>query len=90
MSIRTVRVGSSQPGGRRAENQQTDGFPNSDPLMLPGSTSLNRVSENSIRTEVRLLDHMGSPLQDHKAIENSLRVTVTPLQPGEGTRSPSH
>nr|KAF6457018.1 hypothetical protein HJG63_011620 [Rousettus aegyptiacus] len=47
------------------------------------STSLNRVSENSIRTEVRLLDHMGSPLQDHKAIENSLRVTVTPLQPDE-------
>ncbi|XP_039703120.1 arf-GAP with coiled-coil, ANK repeat and PH domain-containing protein 1 isoform X5 [Pteropus medius] len=47
------------------------------------STSLNGVSENSIRTEVRLLDHMGSPLQDHKAIENSLRVTVTPLQPDE-------
>lgn len=90
MSSRTVRAGSSQSGGKRAENQQTDGFPNPDPLMLPGSTSLNGVSENSIRTEVRLLDHMGSPLQDHKAIENSLRVTVTPLQPGEGTRPPSH
>ncbi|XP_006922368.2 arf-GAP with coiled-coil, ANK repeat and PH domain-containing protein 1 isoform X6 [Pteropus alecto] len=47
------------------------------------STSLNGASENSIRTEVRLLDHMGSPLQDHKAIENSLRMTVTPLQPDE-------
>ncbi|XP_074176739.1 protein phosphatase inhibitor 2 isoform X2 [Rhinolophus sinicus] len=30
------------------------------------STSLNRVSENSIRTEVRLLDHTGSPLRDHR------------------------
>nr|XP_014716998.2 uncharacterized protein LOC106844188 isoform X2 [Equus asinus] len=44
-----------------------------------GSTSLNWMIENPISTEVRLLDHIGSPFQDPKATENSL--TVTPSQP---------
>ena len=57
-----VRAGLGQPGGRRAENQEADGCPNPDPVMLPGSASLNWMSENSIRTEVRLLDHTGSLL----------------------------
>ena len=73
-----------------AENQQTDGCPNPDPVMLPGSTSLNWVTENPISTEVRLLDHTGSPSQDYKATESSLKVTVMSSKPGEGTRPLSH
>lgn len=91
MSSRPVRAGLGQPGsGAVAENQQTDGCPNPDPVMLPGSTSLNCVIENPISTEVRLLDHTGSPSQDYKATESSLKVTMMSSKPGEGTRPLSH
>ncbi|NIG58957.1 hypothetical protein BU61_6211 [Pontoporia blainvillei] len=46
------------------------------------STSLNWMIENPISTEVRLLDHTGSPLQDYKATESSLKVTVMSSKPG--------
>lgn len=58
--------------------------------MLPGSANLNWVIESPVGTEVRLLDHKRSPPQDHRAPENSVKVTVTPLKPGEGTRPPSY
>ncbi|KAG8507132.1 Protein phosphatase inhibitor 2 [Galemys pyrenaicus] len=37
-----------------------------------GSSSLTSVIKNSVCTEVRLLDHTGSPFQTHKATKNSL------------------
>ncbi|XP_057572606.1 arf-GAP with coiled-coil, ANK repeat and PH domain-containing protein 1 isoform X3 [Hippopotamus amphibius kiboko] len=51
------------------------------------STSLNWVIENPISTEVRLLDHTGSPSQDYKATESSLKMTVTSSKPGTAPSS---
>ncbi|XP_022451360.1 uncharacterized protein LOC111185771 isoform X1 [Delphinapterus leucas] len=51
------------------------------------STSLNWVIENPISTEVRLLDHTGSPSQDYKATESSLKVTVMSSKPGTAPSS---
>ncbi|XP_036694133.1 uncharacterized protein LOC118887425 isoform X1 [Balaenoptera musculus] len=51
------------------------------------STSLNWVTENPISTEVRLLDHTGSPSQDYKATESSLKVTVMSSKPGTAPSS---
>ncbi|XP_059762657.1 uncharacterized protein LOC132354705 isoform X3 [Balaenoptera ricei] len=51
------------------------------------STSLNWVTENPISTEVRLLDHTGSPSQDYKATESSLKVTVMSSEPGTAPSS---
>ncbi|XP_058902588.2 uncharacterized protein [Kogia breviceps] len=51
------------------------------------STSLNQVIENPISTEVRLLDHTGSPSQDYKATESSLKVTVMSSKPGTAPSS---
>ncbi|XP_077021875.1 uncharacterized protein LOC143688138 isoform X2 [Tamandua tetradactyla] len=45
------------------------------------SANLPLVIEDPISTEVRLLDHMESPFQEHKAA-NSLMGTGTPSQPG--------
>ncbi|XP_037663880.1 uncharacterized protein LOC119513085 isoform X2 [Choloepus didactylus] len=53
------------------DNEQQESF----------STSLPLVVENPMRTEVRLLDHTGSPFLEHKA-ESSLTLTATPSQPG--------
>jgi hypothetical protein len=57
-------------------------------MMLPGSAGLTWVIEAPISTEGHLLDHTGNQFRDHKANESSLNMTVTPSQPGEGTRSP--
>ncbi|XP_049493043.1 uncharacterized protein LOC125927053 isoform X2 [Panthera uncia] len=46
------------------------------------SANLSWVMENPISTEVRLLGHPGSPIQDHKATKDRLKVTVTKSQPG--------
>uniref|UniRef100_A0A8D1VL77 Protein phosphatase inhibitor 2 n=1 Tax=Sus scrofa TaxID=9823 RepID=A0A8D1VL77_PIG len=46
------------------------------------SANLNWVIESPVGTEVRLLDHKRSPPQDHRAPENSVKVTVTPVKPG--------
>ncbi|XP_059936374.1 uncharacterized protein LOC132477890 isoform X2 [Mesoplodon densirostris] len=51
------------------------------------STSLNWVIENPISTEVRVLDHTGSPSQDYKATESSLKVTVMSSKPGTAPSS---
>uniref|UniRef100_A0ABI7Y0R4 Uncharacterized protein n=1 Tax=Felis catus TaxID=9685 RepID=A0ABI7Y0R4_FELCA len=50
------------------------------------SANLSWVIENPISTEVRLLGHPGSPVQDHKATKDRLKVTVTKSEPGEGPR----
>ena len=55
-------------------------------MVFPGSANLSWVIENPISTEVRLLGHPGSPIQDHKATKDRLKVTVTKSQPGEGPR----
>lgn len=84
LSSRPVRAGLGRPGAEAADNQKPDGCPSLDPLVLPGSADLNWVIENPISTEVRLLDHTGSPIQDRRASEESLAVPT--WQPGEGTR----
>ncbi|XP_032447000.1 uncharacterized protein LOC115501303 isoform X2 [Lynx canadensis] len=51
------------------------------------SANLSWVIENPISTEVRLLGHPGSPIQDHKATKDRLKVTVTKSQPGTALSS---
>ncbi|XP_042770718.1 uncharacterized protein LOC122206043 isoform X5 [Panthera leo] len=51
------------------------------------SANLSWVMENPISTEVRLLGHPGSPIQDHKATKDRLKVTVTKSQPGTALSS---
>lgn len=83
-----MRAGPAQPG-LGVRQPQTEGCPSLDPVVLPGSANLNWAMENPISTEVRLLDHPGSPAQDHKATKDRLKVTATKSQPGEGTSPPS-
>ncbi|XP_034845364.1 uncharacterized protein LOC118000007 isoform X1 [Mirounga leonina] len=85
LSSRTVRAGLGQPGAGGADNQQNDGCPNLDPLILPASANFNWVIENPISTEVRLLDHTESPVQDPRTPEESLAGTTS--QPGAALSS---
>ncbi|XP_026376624.2 uncharacterized protein LOC113271124 [Ursus arctos] len=59
--------------------------PEDEPPQQASSTNLNWVIENPISTEVRLLDHTGSPVQDRRASEESLAVPT--WQPGAALSS---
>lgn len=78
----TVRAGGVSPGQGVPTTNRLEGCPNLDPLILPGSADFNWVIESPTGTEIRLLEHTESPVQDPQASEESLAGTS---QPGEGT-----
>ncbi|XP_012915782.1 uncharacterized protein LOC101691438 isoform X4 [Mustela putorius furo] len=74
----TVRAGGVSPGQGVPTTNRLEGCPNLDPLILPGSADFNWVIESPTGTEIRLLEHTESPVQDPQASEESLAGTSQP------------
>lgn len=80
MKNRTVRAGGDSPGVD-GQNKQLARCPSPHLTLLPGSSGLIWVTENPKGTS----GPIGSPIGYDKIIQGSLDISMTLLQPDEGT-----